>query len=216
MVILNLIKYSFWRVLEKICPKFNIYLFIKTHTGIKSVNIDRLYGDNTLVYNHEDIIAVEPSNLFLSIDYLSDKYTLLDICVLDSPHYSLIEAVNSGKDLRKTDYYKRFVTGKLDGRHCLRERGASYFYEKNENAKRSIEQGDYEPVVVYLLNGRYYICDGKHRAALCAYMKKDVRCVVVPSITGFKHRAINKEIYRIMAGDKNYSKHINYLNNGEK
>ena len=70
--------------------------------------------------------------------------------------------------------------------------------------------------MVYLWKDRFYICDGKHRAALCAFMQKEVRCIVIPSISGFSHSAVTKEIYRIMAGDKHFSKHIDYLKDGEK
>ena len=216
MLVGNLIGYAFWRVLETICSKRNVYVFIKTRTGLKNVNMDRLYGDNVMEINPDDVISIDPGRLFLGMDYLRDDYTLLDRCILDSPHYAFIETVNSGGDIKKTEYYKRFVTGKLDGRHLQRERGASYFYSKNEKARQSIERGDYKPVVVYLWKNRFYICDGKHRAALCAFMQKDVRCIVIPSISGFSHSAVTKEIYRIMAGDKHFSKHIDYLKDGEE
>lgn len=216
MSLFYMFKYGLWRLLETICSKLNLYIFIKTRTGLKSVNINRLYSDNIIEFTPDNMISVDPNNLFLSTDYLKDDYTLLDCCILDSPHYSFIEAVNNGKDIRKTDYYKRFLTGKLDGRHCQRERNLSYFYDKNIKAKESVESGNYKPVVVYLWKGHYYICDGKHRAALCAFMKRNVNCILAPSISDFSRSAINKEIYRIMAGDKHFSKHINYLNDGEK
>lgn len=216
MMFFNLINYALWRVSEKICSKFNIYAFVKTHTGLKNVNIQRLYSDSVNEIYPGKIIIVEPSNLFLSVDYLKDKYTLLDCCILDSPHYAFIEAINSGKDIKKTDYYKRFINGYLDGRHCQRERNVSYFYNKNEKAKQSIESNDYRPVVVYSWKNRYYICDGKHRAALCAFMKKEVRCIVVASVSDFCKTTINKEIYRIMSEDKNFSRHINYFKDGKK
>ena len=216
MMFVNVVKYGIWRLLEIICSKFNIYIFIKTRTGLKYINVNRLYGDKTVDYTNREIITITPNMLFLSTDYLKDEYTLLDCCVLDSPHYGLIEAVNNGKDITKTDYYRRFINGSLDGRHCYWKRSASYFHEKNEKAKQAIENGEYEPVVIYKWNDRYYICDGKHRAALCAFLNKDVRCIQVPSISGFKHAAINKEIYRIMAEDNRYSKHIKYLNDGKE
>lgn len=215
-MIYNIIYYGFWRVFEKLCSRFNVYAFIKTRTGIKNINIDSLYDDNTLEPLSDDIITIPPSNLFLSVDYLRDNYTLLDCCILDSPHYEFINAINTGKNIKRTDYYKRFIKGALDGRHCQRTRDVSYFFDKNEKIKHSIECEEYKPVIVYSWKNRYYICDGKHRASLCAFMNKDVKCMLVPSILDFKKSAIHKEIYRIMAGDKNFSKHINYLNYGKK
>lgn len=216
MVISNLFSYGFWRVLGMICSKWNMYVFIKTRKGLKNINVQRLYSDSKIEYDPEDVISISPSNLYLSTDYLKDKYTLLDCCILDSPHYSFIEAINSGGDIKKTDYYRRYITGCLDGRHALRARDLSYFSHKNKEAKRAIEEESYQPVVVYFWKNRYYLCDGKHRAALCAYMKKDVKCIVIPPISDFCHAAINKEIYRIMSCDKQYSKHISFIENGEK
>jgi|LSQX01.1.fsa_nt_gb hypothetical protein len=37
----------------------------------------------------------------------------------------------------------------------------------------------YEPIVVYELDGKTYIFDGKHRAALCALLGKPVRCLKI-------------------------------------
>lgn len=216
MIIYNFLYYGFWRVLEKICLKLHVFIFIKTLKGIKNVNIDNLYGDDILEPETGEIFDISPSKLFLSVDYLKDNYTLLDCCLIDSPHYGFVSAINSGQKIQRTEYYQRFIKGYLDGRHCQRTRDVSYFFNKNEKAKQDISCGSYKPVSVYFWKGRYYICDGKHRAALCAYLNKDVRCVLVPSISGFKESAIHKEIYRIMLHDKDFSKHIEYLNYGEK
>lgn len=216
MSFFSLVRYGVWRMLEIVCSKCHIYAFIKTQSGIKNINMSALYDERTYDYKDNDIINVDPRNLFLSIDYLNDNYTLIDTCIVESPHYRFIKAINTGIDITKTDYYKRFISGKLDGRHCQRERGLDYFYEKNENIKLTIENDDYKPVIVYYYHNRLYIYDGKHRAAFCAFMNKSVRCVKIPSISDFGHMAINKEIYRIMSENKHYSKHVRFLDNEEK
>lgn len=193
-----------------------MYFFIKTHKGLKNVNVDNLYGDDMLEPETDEIMEISPSKLYLSVDYLKDNYTLLDSCLLDSPHYGFIRAINSGQDIQSTEYYQRFIKGYLDGRHCQRTRNISFYFDKNEKTKQEVISGDYKPVAVYIWKNRFYICDGKHRAALCAYLNKDVKCILVPSISDFKKSAIHKEIYRIMSRDKDFSKHIEYLNYGEK
>lgn len=213
MALYTFVCYGIWRVLEKLCSVLNIYIFVKTRAGLKNINIDSLYGEIDINKDLHDTITISPDKLFLSVDYLKDRFTLLDCCIIESPHYGLVKAINNGEDVKNTDYYKRFITGKLDGRHCQRKRKVSYFYDKNKKAKESIESGNYKPVQVYYWKGKYYICDGKHRAALCAYLQRDVKCVLVPSVSQFAHTAINKEIYRIMSGDKHFAKHIIYLSN---
>jgi hypothetical protein len=42
-----------------------------------------------------------------------------------------------------------------------------------------IENNSYEPVTVYYLKGKYYIADGKHRAALAALLRGYVKCEVI-------------------------------------
>lgn len=216
MSFVNLCKYAIWRVFEIICKKHNIYALVNTRTGLKNININRLYGNPIQDVINKEVIYVDPSKLFLGTDYLKDKFSLIECSILDSPHYDFIKAINEGRDIKKTDYYERFVSGTLDERHCQWGRKLSYFYEKNENAKRSIEKGDYNPVIIYPWKNRLYIYDGKHRAAYCALMDKQVKCVMISFLSDFCYSPINNEIYRIMTEDKQYTKHIKFYNDGEK
>ena len=216
MTFISLCRYAIWKFFEIVFSKKNFYALINTRAGVKNINVDRLYSDSITSNNLNDIILIAPSELYLGTDFLKDKYSLIDSCITESPHYTFIKDLNEGRDIKKTEYYQRFVSGKLDERHCQWGRKVSYFIDKNEKAKQSIEKGDYKPVAVYSWKGRYYIYDGKHRAAFCALMNKNVRCMVISPILDFSHSAINKEIYRIMAEDKHYTKHIEFYSDGKK
>ena len=170
MAFISLCEYTIWRLLERLLKKINVYVLVNTRTGVKNINISRLYCDVDKNYNNK-IVIIAPSQLYLGTDFLKDKYTLIDCCIMDSPHYFFIKDLNEGRDIKKSDYYKRFVSGKLDERHCQWGRKLSYFIDKNEKARQSIEKGDYKPVVIYSWKNRFYIYDGKHRAAFCALMK---------------------------------------------
>lgn len=126
---------------------------------------------------------VSPENLFLDIDFLKDKYTLCDTSILDSPHYGLMIALERNEDIRHTDYWQRTIKGTIDSRQKTVPSKKEYnqFYSTYQQKKNEVSSGDYAPIKVYCVNNKYYIADGKHRAALCAMMGKLVKCNIISS-----------------------------------
>lgn len=128
-----------------------------------------------------DIFYKDACDLFLDFDALKDRYTLCDIPVTESPHFFLMKALQNGDNLQNTDYVKRREYGTLDYRmpHYFSKHELDEYKEKFNNSKTEIESSDYRPVVVYQLKNRYYIADGKHRAAMCALLGYRVKCTLV-------------------------------------
>ena len=128
-----------------------------------------------------DLFYLESDELFLDFDALKDKYTLCDIPVNKSPHLGLMMALENKDDIRKTDYINRFENGILDIRtpRNVSKTDLVRFKDKFVSRKAEVQDCSYKPVAVYKVSGKYYIADGKHRAAMCAMLKMPVKCVVV-------------------------------------
>lgn len=121
--------------------------------------------------------------LFLGVDFLKDKFTLCGQSISDSPHYNLMKALDNNEPIKTTDYWRRIKNGTLDSRSKSNpiKKEVEYFYSQFKKRKDEVLSGQYEPISVFFFDDRYYIEDGKHRAALCAYLKKDVRCNIISS-----------------------------------
>ena len=170
--------YYYIRIKEYTCERLHVVRFYTTSLGLKNINASQLLF-NSFKGNHE-LVKIPPSKLYLGPDFLRDKYTLLDCPVSESPHIGLMAALMKGEPIEKTDYIKRFLKGTLDWRSALiMPKDKTRFQKKYECSLAEIQSGEYPPAVVYLQGGRYYIYDGKHRAALCALLGKEVRCKVV-------------------------------------
>lgn len=208
MFLNNYVKFYLWRIPERVFKKHNISMFVKTKVGIKNINMGCL--THTVKFLPAIITEMDPEKLYLGPDFLVDKYSLLDCPLLDSPHYSFIKAIQNQESIDETDYYKRYIRGTLDWRHCqLGRKNNDVFFSKNEVSKIKIIEDNYEPVTVYLWNNIYYIFDGKHRAALCALLGKQVKCnIVSPSIT---FNGVWKRMFDMIDDDKCFSKHTLFL-----
>lgn len=208
--------YYIFRLMEKICEHFDAFRVLETSVGYKLINVGlfRTNGESVLPSEalvSDDCVEIAPSNLLLSIDYLKDSYTLLGCSILDSPHYKLMEALDKGEDIQKTEYMLRFKKGTLDARypHCVKD--FSFFHDKYKTMKKKLEENTVDPIVVFKVGDVFYIKDGKHRAALCAYFKRPIMCKVYDKqkMVG----TIGKVVARMMKSDMSYSKHINLYNN---
>lgn len=153
-----------------------IFAYFESKYGIKSLNA-KSFRCVKMPLLEVDEIYLQPKDLFLGIDLLSDENTLLDINILESPHYHLMECLDSKGDIEYTDYINRLKNGRLDGRYASSVKGfidnSMKIFSRN---KQNILEGSCEPVLVYSVHGKFYIHDGKHRAALCSYLKKPIRC----------------------------------------
>lgn len=153
-------------------------------------------------------IDLNPENLYLGFDGLKDEFTLVDYSIKSSPHFEFIQILNSQKDYRKTDYYKRFMGGELDLRY--NQYPALYdFKTLFESKKRFIEANTILPILISEINKRYYILDGKHTAALSLVMGKRIKCLVIDN--PYNH-PFYKSLYDQMKKDEsNFLKNITFL-----
>lgn len=168
-------RYYLWRFLIKLTRKFKISMLVDKKVGIKNLNYNLLVTPPT----SNTIISINPTELFLGPDFLVDQYTLLNRPLLESPHYELVEALSDNKDVKQTEYYRRYAKGTLDWRYLSNPKMVAHFYRKFVDSKNNVLNGTYEPIKIYKVGQVYYIYDGKHRAAMCALLKLSAKCEVV-------------------------------------
>lgn len=201
---MNIIQSFFVRVVEKVFMACNLIVFFKNKAGLKNIGANRLL--QKMDYKVEDTKEIRPELLYLGPDFLKDKYTLLDCPVSTSPHFGLMKALNEKAVLRTTDYFRRFNKGTLDWRRSqVMPRSYNKFHNKYVKSQKEINDNKYNPVLVYYQNGRYYIYDGKHRAALCALMNKPVLCAVVSN--SFVNTGLWHYMFSIIEKRSDYSRH---------
>lgn len=217
---MNRLKYYLSRFEQGIFDKLHIVRFYYTNVGLKQYGLYRLLQRDSYIYLGE--IEIDCNNIFLGPDYLKDEHTLLDCPLIASPHLHFVEAIREKEDLAQTDYIKRFIDGRLDIRRpAFRSDNNAIYYKKFSKSLEMIEAGTYKPVIVFQQNERYYIFDGKHRAAMCAMLKRPVNCLVVNS------EVANSDLWHYMftliEGKPEYSKHsqfhsiyLQHLNDNER
>lgn len=210
MLIFETISFYSWWICEKLCKKCNAHFFIETKKGIKNLNMAVLTFANNL--SPIETIDIESEELFLGPDFLSDTYTLVNSSIAASPHFYFVKSINNNEDIRTSDYYCRFIDGTIDWRFPKKPiKRFDKFYNKNKIAKDQILNSTYSPVKVYKWNNRYYIYDGKHRAALCSLLKQKVRCdVYSPSIA---LDGVWNRMFELIRNNKKYSKHLDFIKN---
>lgn len=173
---------------------------METKTGIKTLNAGAFrLGEG---WDCGERVMLSASQLFLGPDMLNDNYTLLDKCITDSPFIEFMSLLNNGKDVSRCDYFIRTTKGCLDGR-VPELPNINRMKSRFKQQKVSITNDDYSPVKVYQIKGKYYIKDGKHRAALCALLQRPVVCEDVSrtyqlsciSLYTYKYFVFRKPIY---------------------
>jgi len=198
--------YLFKRIEEEVFKRLHIVRFYSKAVGLKNTNASILIS-----YSHSsgNIHTIDSSKLHLGPDYLKDQYTLLDCPITESPHVGFMAALMNGKPIKETDYIRRFLNGTLDWRSPLiMPKDKMRFQKKFERSLSEIQSGEYPPAVVYLQGGKYYIYDGKHRAALCALLGRPVRCMVIEN--DIVHTNVWNYMFQLIDGKKEYQLH-NYF-----
>ena len=187
----------------------HIVRFYNTRYGLKNVGAGYLLGAKK--YSSGVIKEIVADKLFLGPDYLKDKYSLLNRPIAQSPHFDFVKAIKENGDLSSTDYIQRFVSGKLDWRRgSTMPRDFNYFEKMYFQSLGEIQSGDYNPVIIYSLGGKYYIYDGKHRAALCSLLGVPVKCMVVGN--ELANADLWYYMFSIIKGNSDYSRHTEYHN----
>lgn len=177
---MRLCKFFFCKLvalLRKVCRLFKISIVVRSKIGVKTT----YYVSAPISLCVDDSIILDKDELFLGPDYLIDRYTLLDCPLVQSPHYQLMEMLMNGNDIANSDYIIRYERGTLDIRFpgVLSKKLHNSMYYAFKQSHEKIVQRRSEPVLVYEHKGKYYIYDGKHRAALCALMDSEIRCLLM-------------------------------------
>lgn len=207
---MNYLHYYLLQAEDRLLKRIHCIWFYHSKYGIKNFGASRLVEARYL--SNQNVVEISPQELYLGPDFLKDEYTLLDCPLKESPHFLLMEAIQSQKPLKETEYMKRFTRGCLDWRRGRpMPKDFEYWYKKNNLSCDGIINGNYQPVVVYSLGNRYYIFDGKHRAAMCALVGKSVRCYIEES--GVANAGIWHYLFSIAGENKGYSKHMVFHNN---
>ena len=194
------------RVEEEIMKYFHCIRFYHTRYGLKNVGASFLLGGEKSTDSKEEVLL---ENLYLGPDYLKDEYTLLGCPISESPHYEFIKTIQEGSNINDTDYIRRYLKGCLDWRRGnIMPRNKDYFKNKFAHSLEQIKNNDYTPVVVYRQNGKYYVYDGKHRAAFCSLLGVPVRCVEVGN--DFVNTGLWHYMFSLIERDTNYKKHYRF------
>lgn len=203
------LRYIFYRFADICLSKLHMLRLIKTSVGIKILNASS-FRNNT-PYKIIGGIELSSQELFMGMDYLQDDYSLVDICLADTPHFSFMKDLDEGKNMSQSDYIVRFQKGALDARYPYKHvSDFSMFVQKFNCSKKQILSGEYPPVQVYKIGEKYYLFDGKHRAALCAYLHLPVKCNIIDAnaIIGQNSKAI----IEMMKNNTSFSRNIDFYN----
>lgn len=205
---LKLLRYYIWRFLVKITKKLHIFMVINKRIGLKNLNLNLLIDTPS----SGKFIVIAPQDLYLGPDYLVDKYTLLNCPIQKSPHYELMRTINENGNVRTTDYFQRYVNGCLDWRDVQNPKTDTKlrFITKFHETKDEIVNGTYTPIKVCLVNKKYYICDGKHRAAMCALFHQSVSCELLSTKQAIGQ--IGQYLFRCIITKPQFSNHMEFYN----
>ncbi|NEQ62191.1 MAG: hypothetical protein F6K53_34220 [Moorea sp. SIO4A1] len=152
-----------------ICYKLDISILYQSEVGIKCFN-QLLSSDILKYFCVGEIKSLQLESLYLCADGLKDSHTLVNTNIVDSPHFDLMKNLKNNKDVMDSSYVKRVNRGILDFRspRKVNHNYIAFLKTKYQEKMNSIKIGNYEPIKVFNVDGRYFIADGKHTAACCA------------------------------------------------
>lgn len=167
-----------WRF-QNYCVSHGLEIFLFQQSGLKSFGFSYDPPESCGVVCAG--IRLPAETLLCPIDGLTDDLTLLGTPVVQSPTYAFLHALEYGEPFFDTAYIRRYVLGTLDQRwpRNVRYLHPPEFWSIYAKRRAQVLAGTYAPVRVFCVQGRYYVLNGKHRAALCALLGQDVRCDVL-------------------------------------
>ena len=203
-----LLKHYCYRIVEKILKRNNIIITYFTKYGLKNINMGLVAQLSTpYIIEQRKMLG---SDLHLGPDFLADEFTLLECNITKSPHYEFVNAFLQGKKVEETEYVKRWESGTLDWRRPMPISLSIDEWKKISKLRiNEIRNNKYAPINVYYYGGKYYIYDGKHRAALCSAMNKDVLCNIIPSNYVFDYYC--GYMFKRVLNNRSYRKHKDFF-----
>ena len=208
----SLIKYSqgFRQIIDLFCRRLDLSLLYENKYGIKCFN--QLINSDLFDFFESNIVFESPCDqLYIAFDGLKDQYTLLNTCILNSPHFDLVKCLKDNRNPKFSSYVERVQKGILDFRPAQKI-STSYLLKLNKKyaQKRiAILNNNYAPVKVVKVFNKYFIADGKHTAATCALLGRSVKCIDCSKLMGdsFFWWIYNKMLKK----EKEYKIHIEYF-----
>jgi hypothetical protein len=201
---------TFKRVFDLFSTRSDISLLYENKYGVKCFN-QLVSSDLFEYFGSTAVFELSCDQLYIAFDGLNDQYTLLNTCILNSPHFDLVKCLTDNGDLRSCSYVERVQKGILDFRASQRINNRYLINLNNKFAqkKSAIQNNNYDPVKIVKVFDKYYIADGKHTAATCALLNIPVRCtdcamVVFDSFFWWIYR-------KMLKNKKMYGKHLNYF-----
>ena len=180
------------------------YLFVSSK-GIKSIN-SKLNLQSLDSFTTQEL---SPEQLFLFIDGLVNEETLADLNIAESPHYQLISRMIASESFMDCDYVIRAEAGTLDMRPPTLY-SVAYYQERHNELMAKIRKGGKDPILVLQLKEKYYMLDGKHRAAYFATQNQRIEAKVFSSLKG---EPFTEDVYQKMAKNNSsqFSKNLDLL-----
>jgi len=115
------------------------------------------------------------SELVIPLDLLRNRYTSCGRALLQSAHFRLMEEIENGTLTPDSEYISRCKLGTLDARLPFSPE-LEYLTRRYQLQKEELLQGKTVTIFVIQASLRdkptYIIADGKHRAALVAYLDR--------------------------------------------
>ncbi len=121
---------------------------------------------------------VSPDEVCLSFDGMKDEFTLLDTPIPESPHFEMTKRIESGRSITDCEYIRREKNGTLDGRYPIQVSEQAHINACKKSLE-SVKSDNYTLPVLYRLNEKLYVYDGKHRLASAAALNKKIYCYII-------------------------------------
>lgn len=189
-------------LIHRCCKIIGMHHYYENKYGIKEHN------KQNFEYPREyDIKLVNPKEVYLGFDGLNDKYTLVGTPIEMSPHTELMRLIHDNKDIANSEYVIREKEGYLDGRYGI---SIPDHISKFHKAKNELMNGIYQPPIIYQINDKVYVFDGKHRLALCYILGLECKCICIDTEC-LRKDIHTQRLYNEMKKRNNYKKNIELL-----
>jgi hypothetical protein len=183
-------------------------VLLETRVGVKSRN-QLILSQFMPVFASGEAEPVPASELVLSLDALSDEFTLLLTPITTSPHFRLVERFRAGEDITSCEYFSRLRRGTLDFRGPIPVTPTMLSQMPGFLERKLDPNTSGGPVLIARIGGRRLIVDGKHKAAALACLGLPVPCL---DITTAMYDSYYRWIYNFMKKrGARYSRHIRFF-----
>lgn len=193
------------RVVNKLFQIIGVTVYFENKYGVKSYNKIHFVLPKDKDYSKK---YISPTKIFMSFDGLKDEYSYIDTPLVDSPHVDMIRRIHEQENIEDCQYLRDELKGKLDGRYELT--AGKKIIQQHINAAHSASNN--KCPIVYKLDDRYYVIDGKHRLSTALTHNVDeVCCIEIPVALIAKH-AYTRGIYKKMLKcSGRYKKNLTHL-----